>query len=42
MGGKTNTVTGEADKATDEPSAAKERREQGYGGNKDMDRTIGA
>lgn len=42
MGGKTNTVTGEADKATDEDSTAKERREQGYGGSKDMDRTIGA
>jgi hypothetical protein len=42
MGGKTNTVTGEADKATDDDSAAKERREQGYGGGKDMDTTIGA
>ncbi|KAF3048094.1 hypothetical protein E8E12_010251 [Didymella heteroderae] len=42
MGGKTNTVTGEADKATDDPSAAEERRAQGYGGSKDMDRTIGA
>jgi len=42
MGGKTNTVTGEADKATGDDSAAKARREQGYGGSKDMDRTIGA
>ena len=42
MGGKTNTTTAEADKATDEPSAAQERREQGYGGSKDMDRNIGA
>ncbi|KAF1925462.1 uncharacterized protein M421DRAFT_242784 [Didymella exigua CBS 183.55] len=42
MGGKTNTVTGQADKPTDETSAEKQRREQGYGGSKDMDRTIGA
>ncbi|KAF9698373.1 hypothetical protein EKO04_003500 [Ascochyta lentis] len=42
MGGKTNTTTGETDKATDEDSAAKERREQGYGGGRDMDRNIGA
>lgn len=42
MGGKTNTTTGEADKATDDPSAAQERRQQGYGGSKDMDRSIGA
>lgn len=26
----------------EDPSAAKERREQGYGGDRDMDRTIGA
>lgn len=26
----------------DDESAAKQRREQGYGGNKDMDRNIGA
>lgn len=42
MGGKTNTTTGEVDRATDDPSAARERRVQGYGGSKDMDRTIGA
>lgn len=42
MGGKTNTTTGEVDKATDEDSAAKQRKEQGYGGEKDMDRNIGA
>lgn len=42
MGGKTGTVSGEADKATDEPSAAEERRAQGYGGSRDMDRTVGA
>lgn len=42
MGGKTNTVTGEADKPTDDSSAAETRREQGYGGSKDMDSTVGA
>jgi hypothetical protein len=42
MGGKTNTTTGETDKPTDDDSAAKSRGEQGYGGSKDMDRTIGA
>lgn len=42
MGGKTNTVTGEVNKATDDPRAAQERRAQGYGGDKDMDGTIGA
>ncbi|KZM21312.1 uncharacterized protein EKO05_0006308 [Ascochyta rabiei] len=42
MGGKTNTTTGETDKATDEDSATKARREQGYDGGKDMDRNIGA
>ncbi|KAF1360073.1 hypothetical protein EJ07DRAFT_165706 [Lizonia empirigonia] len=42
MGGKTNTTTGEVDKATDEDSAAKQRKEQGYGDGKDMDRNIGA
>jgi hypothetical protein len=52
MGGKTTSSSGEANaeggfggtKALDEQdeSAAKERREQGYGGEKDMDRNIGA
>jgi hypothetical protein len=41
MGGKTN-ATGEADKVDDGPSAAHQRKEQGYGGGKDMDRNIGA
>ncbi|KAH7399043.1 hypothetical protein DE146DRAFT_745637 [Phaeosphaeria sp. MPI-PUGE-AT-0046c] len=52
MGGKTTSSTGEANaeggfggtKALDESddSFSKERREQGYGGGKDMDRKIGA
>ncbi len=42
MGGKTGTVSGEADARTQDPTAAQERREQGYGGNADMDRNIGA
>jgi len=52
MGGKTTTSSGEAKVSTglggteaqgdENESAAKQRREQGYGGNKDMDRTIGA
>ncbi|RMZ74307.1 replication factor c subunit 5 [Pyrenophora seminiperda CCB06] len=53
MGGKTTSSTGEAKSDTgfggtkalaedDDESAAKQRREQGYGGDKDMDRTIGA
>lgn len=50
MGGKTN-ASGEAGqggfggterKDGEEDSAAKERREQGYGGERDMDRNIGA
>jgi hypothetical protein len=52
MGGKTTNSTGEASseggfggtKAIDEDTDGfrKERREQGYGGEKDMDRNIGA
>jgi len=51
MGGKTTSSSGEANgggfggtEALSEEgdSAAKERREQGYGGEKDMDRNIGA
>jgi hypothetical protein len=52
MGGKTTTSSGEAKADTgfggtealgdDDDSAAKQRREQGYGGSKDMDRNIGA
>ncbi|KAJ4983806.1 hypothetical protein SVAN01_10726 [Stagonosporopsis vannaccii] len=42
MGGKTGTVSGEADKATDEPSAERERGQQGYGGARDMRRDVGA
>ena len=53
MGGKTTSSTGEANNDSgfggtealgndDDESAAKQRRAQGYGGNKDMDRTIGA
>ncbi|KAJ4368915.1 hypothetical protein N0V83_005997 [Neocucurbitaria cava] len=52
MGGKTASSTGEANaeggfggtQALDESddSFAKERREQGYGGGKDMDRNVGA
>ncbi|KAL5116065.1 hypothetical protein ACEQ8H_006077 [Pleosporales sp. CAS-2024a] len=51
MGGKTTSATGEANvqggfggtKALDEDADGfgKERREQGYGGGKDMDRKIG-
>lgn len=51
MGGKTN-ATGEAkteggfggteDVKGEEDSASKQRREQGYGGDKDMDRSVGA
>ncbi|EOA91072.1 hypothetical protein ACJQWK_11336 [Exserohilum turcicum] len=52
MGGKTTSSSGETKAETgfggtaalsdDNESAAKQRREQGYGGSKDMDRTIGA
>jgi hypothetical protein len=52
MGGKTTSSTGEAKTEggfggtealdEDDDDAAKQRRLQGYGGNKDMDRTIGA
>jgi hypothetical protein len=52
MGGQTSSSMGEATteggfggtKALDEESDgfAKERREQGYGGNSEMDRNIGA
>lgn len=52
MGGKTTSSTGEANaeggfggtKAVEgqDDSFSKERREQGYGGGKDMDRNIGA
>lgn len=46
MGGKTGSegglVGGEADKKTEDMSAAGERRAQGYGGAKDMDREVGA
>lgn len=51
MGGKTTSSSGEAagggfggTKATDEVADgfAKERKEQGYGGGRDMDRNIGA
>lgn len=41
MGGKTN-ATGEVDKPDNDPTPAETRREQGYGGANDMDRTIGA
>ena len=43
--GESNAVTGVGGTAAlsdDNESAAKQRREQGYGGSKDMDRTIGA
>jgi hypothetical protein len=52
MGGKTTSSSGEANAGsgfggtkaaeTEADSAAKERREQGYGGERDMDREIGA
>lgn len=51
MGGKTTSSSGHAKADTgfggtkalaDDEGAAKQRREQGYGGSKDMDRTIGA
>jgi hypothetical protein len=52
MGGKTTSSTGEANKeggfggtealGGEDESAARERRKAGYGGDKDMDRTIGA
>jgi hypothetical protein len=52
MGGKTTSSTGEANTEggfggtealnEDDENAAKQRGAQGYGGNKDMDRTIGA
>lgn len=51
MGGKTTTSVGEAKAESgfggtealgDDENAAKQRREQGYGGSKDMDRSIGA
>jgi hypothetical protein len=51
-GGKTTTSTGQANEGSgfggaealneEQDSAAKTRREQGYGGDKDMDRNIGA
>jgi len=52
MGGKTTSSTGQANQdggvggaegmEGEEDGFKKERREQGYGGGKDMDRTIGA
>ncbi|KAJ8106031.1 hypothetical protein OPT61_g9814 [Boeremia exigua] len=42
MGGKTGTVSGEADTRTQDPTSAQERRAQGYGGSADMDRNVGA
>ncbi|KAG9185344.1 hypothetical protein G6011_07888 [Alternaria panax] len=52
MGGKTTSSTGEAKTESgfggtealnvDDDDAAKQRRAQGFGGDKDMDRTIGA
>jgi hypothetical protein len=52
VGGKTTTSVGEAKAESgfggtealgdDDENAAKQRREQGYGGSKDMDRNIGA
>jgi hypothetical protein len=42
MGGKTTSSTGEVDAQEGEMSAGKERGVQGYGGEKDMDREIGA
>lgn len=42
MGGKTEGMSGEVDGKTADMGAAQERRAQGYGGEKDMDRDIGA
>ena len=44
MGGKTEggLAGGEVDKKTDDMGAAQQRRAQGYGGDKDMDREVGA
>lgn len=35
-------MSGEVDKATDEPGAERVRAQQGYGGSGDMDREVGA
>lgn len=42
MGGFTTTSSGGADKVGDAADAAQSRKAEGYGGEKDMDREIGA